>query len=79
MVYPALLPLMCTPLLPVVDWTDASHRFKWTRPCSRKTKSGFCACAVTFQRSLHPYRADHFWRSFIHLFFEYRRLFYGEQ
>jgi hypothetical protein len=23
MVYPALLPLMCTPGLPVVDWTDA--------------------------------------------------------
>jgi len=23
MVYPALLPLMCTPRLPVVDWTDA--------------------------------------------------------
>jgi len=22
MVYPALLPLMCTPRLPVVDWTD---------------------------------------------------------
>jgi len=25
------------------------HRFKWTRPFLRKTKSGFCACAVTFQ------------------------------
>ena len=24
-------------------------RFKWTRPIRRKTKSGFCACAVTFQ------------------------------
>jgi hypothetical protein len=23
MVYPALLPLMCTPQLPVIDWTDA--------------------------------------------------------
>jgi len=23
--------------------------FKWTRPFSRKTKSGFCACAITFQ------------------------------
>jgi len=23
--------------------------FKWTRPFRRKTKSGFCACAVTFQ------------------------------
>jgi hypothetical protein len=25
------------------------HRFKWTRPFHRKTKSGFCACAITFQ------------------------------
>jgi len=23
--------------------------FKWTRPFHRKTKSGFCACAITFQ------------------------------
>jgi len=25
------------------------RRFKWTRPFSLKTKSGFCACAITFQ------------------------------
>jgi hypothetical protein len=25
------------------------YRFKWTRPFSWKTKSGFCACAITFQ------------------------------
>ena len=25
------------------------HRFKWTRPFRRKTKSGFCACAITFK------------------------------
>ena len=25
------------------------RRFKWIRPFRRKTKSGFCACAVTFQ------------------------------
>ena len=25
------------------------RRFKWTRPFRRKTKSGFCACTVTFQ------------------------------
>ena len=24
-------------------------RFKWTRPFLRETKSGFCACAITFQ------------------------------
>jgi hypothetical protein len=44
MVYPALLPLMRTPRLPVADWTDAPRRFKWTRSFRRKTKSGFCAC-----------------------------------
>jgi hypothetical protein len=26
-----------------------SRRFKWTRPFRRKMKSGFCACAITFQ------------------------------
>ena len=26
-----------------------THRFKWTRPFRRKTKSDFCACAITFQ------------------------------
>jgi hypothetical protein len=25
------------------------HQFKWTRPFRRKTKSGFCMCAITFQ------------------------------
>jgi hypothetical protein len=25
------------------------RRFKWTRPFCRNTKSGFCACAITFQ------------------------------
>jgi hypothetical protein len=25
------------------------HRFKWTRPFRRKTKSGFCECDITFQ------------------------------
>jgi len=49
MVYPSLLLLMRTPQLPVVDWTDAPHRFKWTRSFRRKTKYIFCACAITFQ------------------------------
>jgi hypothetical protein len=30
-----------------VNWCP--RRFKWTRPFRRKTKSGFCACAITFQ------------------------------
>ena len=25
------------------------RRFKWTRPFRRKKKTGFCACAITFQ------------------------------
>jgi hypothetical protein len=49
MVYPTLLPLMRTPRLPVVDWTDSPCRFKWTLSFRRKTKSGFCAGAITFQ------------------------------
>ena len=49
MVYPALLPLIRTPRLPAVDWNWRPRRFKWTRPFRRKTKSGFCACAITFQ------------------------------
>jgi hypothetical protein len=27
------------------------RRFKWTRPFRRKTKCGFCACAIRFQTS----------------------------
>ena len=50
MVYPALLPLMHTPRLPVVDWTDALRAdLNGLVRFARKTKSGFCACAITFQ------------------------------
>jgi len=31
-----------------LNWRPS--RFKWIRPFRRKTKSGFCACAVTFQK-----------------------------
>ena len=47
-----------TPRLPAVDWTDATHRpilmdsFRF----ARKTKSGFCACAITFQLSCNIFR-----------------------
>ena len=30
-----------------LNWT--LRRFKWTRPSRRKSKSGFCVCAITFQ------------------------------
>jgi len=36
-------------------------RFKWTRPFRLKTKSGFCACAITFQLACiteQAYRKD---------------------
>jgi hypothetical protein len=36
------------------------HRFKWTRPFRRKTKSGFCACAITFQT--HYTSVGLFWK-----------------
>ena len=31
----------------LLNWR--SRQFIWTRPFRRKTKSGFCACAITFQ------------------------------
>jgi len=34
------------------------RRFKWTRPFRRKTKSGFCACATTFQTQSTFYWTD---------------------
>ena len=44
-------PLIRTPRLRVVDWTHppSPPRFKWTRPFCWKTKSCFCACAITFR------------------------------
>jgi len=42
---------MRTSWLPVVDWTDPfpPSQFQWTCPFRWKTKSGFCACAITFK------------------------------
>jgi hypothetical protein len=42
------------------------RRFKWTRPFRRKTKSGFCACVITFQlaskvRGSNPGRGTKFY------------------
>ena len=34
------------------------RRFKWTRPFWRKTKSGFCACAIRFQ-TRYTYYTNH--------------------
>jgi len=30
------------------------RQFEWTRPFRRKTKSGFCVCAITFQLTSTP-------------------------
>jgi len=35
-----------------LNWSP--RRFKWTRPFRRKTKSGFCVCAITFQTQSTP-------------------------
>ena len=37
------------------------RRFKWTRQFRRKTKSGFCACAVTFQLASTSLNSDVTW------------------
>jgi len=34
------------------------RRFKWTRPFRRKTKSGFCACALAFQLASTTFRRN---------------------
>jgi hypothetical protein len=49
-VYPALLTLMRTPRLPAVDWADAPADLNGLVRCDRKTKSGFCACAIRFRK-----------------------------
>ena len=52
MVYPALLPTIkanahTSAASSRLNWRP--RRFKWTHPFRQKTKSGFCACAITFQ------------------------------
>ena len=66
MVYPALLPLMRTPRLPVVDWTDAppTPPFKWNCPFRRKTKSRFLRVChhvsnVVYKQTSSPYHFAH--------------------
>ena len=56
MVYPALLPLMRTPRLPVVDWTEApSGRFKLESSVSPKDEIlVFARVPSHFKRSLLP-------------------------
>jgi hypothetical protein len=48
LVYPALLPLMRTPQLAVVDWTDAPTDLNGLVRFAER-QSGFCACAIIFK------------------------------
>ena len=50
-VYPALLKLMRTHRLPAADWTDPPTDLNGLVRFGGKTKSGFCACAITFRTS----------------------------
>jgi len=36
-----------------LNWSP--RRLRWTRPFHRKTKSGFCACAITFQLAYNTF------------------------
>jgi len=48
----------------LLNW--CARWFKWTRPFRRKTKSGFCACAITFQtHSTQAYRTFTFCLVFV--------------
>ena len=49
MVYPALLPLMRTPRLRVVDWTDAPRPILNGLVRFAERRNVFCVCAITFQ------------------------------
>ena len=49
MVYPALLPLIRTPRQPVVYWTDGPADLNGLVHFAERQKSGFCACAITFE------------------------------
>jgi len=40
------------------------RRFKWTRSFRRKTKSGFCACAITFQLASSTAHSSHMFAEF---------------
>jgi hypothetical protein len=50
-----------TTCLPVIDWTDAPRRLKWIRSFCRKTKCGFCVCAITFQMQSNKKVRDKVW------------------
>jgi len=44
---------------PRLNWRP--RRFKWTRPFRRKTKSGFCACSIAFQKQSNSLPYTNYW------------------
>ena len=57
-----------------LNWRHTA-RFKWTGPFGWKTKSGFCACAVTFQLGTYQGFIDHT-LIILGTIWKYERLFY---
>jgi len=53
MVYPALLPLMCTPRLPIVDWTDAPADLNGLVRFAERLHLVSARVPSHFKRSLH--------------------------
>ena len=52
LVYPALLPLMCTPRLPVIDWTDAPADLNGLVPFAERQNLVSARVPSHFKRSL---------------------------
>ena len=69
MVYPTLLPLMCTPRLPVVDWTEAPADLNGLVPFAERRKIWFlsvCHHILTGLCKLH-YKYESNWNVFLHI------------
>jgi hypothetical protein len=58
MVYPALLPLMCTPRLPVVDWTDAPADLNGLVRFAERRNMVSARVPSHFERSLSTFRSN---------------------
>jgi len=59
MVYPALLPLMRTPRLPVVDWIDAPADLNGLVRFAEQRNLGFARVPSHFNWPLHPFIVDY--------------------
>jgi len=59
LVYPALVPLMCTPWLPVVDWTDAPADLNGLGRFAERRNLVSACVPSHFKRSLPVYQITH--------------------